>query len=851
MRALILKQHELQNVFDFRNEVVSDYSRFSRSFSTIRAQDIKDFVDVEYDQGRYWPEPLIQINPNYKTASTVPELVKEGLLHPECEKIFQTGKPEGNPSPLRLFTHQQEALGYAQSRESYIVTTGTGSGKSLSFFIPIIDAILKTKDLDPKPRTKAIVIYPMNALANSQLEEIKKFQYGYADNARPFSVGRYTGQETTGEREFLAANPPDILLTNFMMLELILTRFEETDRKVVDNCRGLEFLVLDELHTYRGRQGADVALLVRRLRNRLEADKMVCIGTSATMSNTGSEEDQKSTVAKVATVLFGREITRNRVIGETLERTTDPLYLKDKVIPLLKARVTEGSRVWSSLEEFRHDPLAIWVELTLGLAIKGTGGYQRAVPVSLSQAAQVLAKDAEVPLEEAQVALRDFLTNALDLATVNGRQPFAFKLHQFISGAGKVLCTLEAPTVRTITLNAQRFAPGKEEQNAFLYPTYFCRECGQEYHPVEQDQVSRVWMPREIDDPFPSDEIDRFGYLVPWDPDQNYTGDLEELPEHWIDHTGPEPRVKREYKARVPVSLSVGSNGIAGGGTQCWFLPGKVQFCPCCNLVHEAYGKDSNRLTSLSGEGRSSATTMITLSVLQNLFANYQPGGFDPRKLLGFSDNRQDAALQSGHFNDFLFLITLRGGLVSALEKAGGQLEEEELSSRVFKALGFDSDEMSVRQEYLRSPDIYGPDLTNAQRALRFVLGYRLMRDLRKGWRYNNPNLEQLNILEIGFQGLDAFCAEERRFEQAHPILRELNPSQRLELANFVLSEMRRNLCIHSDFFASESQDQIKTKLSYLTERWRFAPDESLTTTSYLVMGKRPESKGKVREDTV
>src|SRR5690606_12935256 len=94
------------------------------------------------------------------------------------------------------------------------------------------------------------------------------------------------------EREAIAANPPNILLTNFMMLELILTRYEETDRRVVEHCHDLEFLILDELHTYRGRQGADVALLVRRLRQRLQANDLVCIGTSATMSSAGTQADR-------------------------------------------------------------------------------------------------------------------------------------------------------------------------------------------------------------------------------------------------------------------------------------------------------------------------------------------------------------------------------------------------------------------------------------------------------------------------------------------------------------------------------------------------------------------------------
>src|SRR5262249_38299748 len=148
---------------------------------------------------------------------------------------------------------------------SYVVTTGTGSGKSLCFFIPIVDAVLATKAAGGTRRTSAIVVYPMNALANSQLEELDKF-LSNVRGERPVSIARYTGQEDTERRLQIADNPPDILLTNFMMLELLMTRQDKVDRQVIGNCAGLRFLVLDELHTYRGRQGADVALLVRRVR---------------------------------------------------------------------------------------------------------------------------------------------------------------------------------------------------------------------------------------------------------------------------------------------------------------------------------------------------------------------------------------------------------------------------------------------------------------------------------------------------------------------------------------------------------------------------------------------------------
>ncbi len=132
------------DVFEFRGKLVSDYATFTRSFTRIRATDIKSFVDAAYDSERYWPAPLIQVNPNFKVGSNVETLVKDGGLHAECARIFRAGKSASNAGvPLTLFKHQEEAISFAQSGESYVLTTGTGSGKSLAYFIPVIDAILK------------------------------------------------------------------------------------------------------------------------------------------------------------------------------------------------------------------------------------------------------------------------------------------------------------------------------------------------------------------------------------------------------------------------------------------------------------------------------------------------------------------------------------------------------------------------------------------------------------------------------------------------------------------------------------------------------------------------------------
>lgn len=172
---LALTPATMQNVFRFRNDLIDQYSSFSRSFTRIAAADIKGHVEAEYAAGRYWPEPLIQLNPNYKRGRSVAELVAEGSLHEGCATLFRAGKDAAHLESIRLFTHQVEAVGSAQQHRSFVVTTGTGSGKSLAFFIPIVHHILSAKEKDPAPRTRAIIVYPMNALANSQAEEIGKF----------------------------------------------------------------------------------------------------------------------------------------------------------------------------------------------------------------------------------------------------------------------------------------------------------------------------------------------------------------------------------------------------------------------------------------------------------------------------------------------------------------------------------------------------------------------------------------------------------------------------------------------------------------------------------------------------
>jgi ATP-dependent helicase YprA (DUF1998 family) len=346
------------DVFELRNRLVGDYASYTRSFIKISDERIREKVDAALNEGALWPEPLLQLNPTFLKGGTIEDLVTEGVLHPECSKIFCIDKSDTDHTgkPLILHKHQQEAIVKAKEGKSYVLTSGTGSGKSLAYIVPIVDHVLRNGS---GRGIQAIVVYPMNALANSQDEELRKFLVrGYAEGNSPVRFARFTGQEKGEEREAIRNNPPDILLTNYMMLELLLTRTE--DRALVRAAKGLRYLVFDELHTYRGRQGADISLLIRRCRLAFGGNDMICVGTSATMASGGSSLAQRQEVAKVAQTLFGTSSEPGQVIGETLEPATSEF--SGNPVPAITEAIRSAAEPPADYESFSVHPLASWIE---------------------------------------------------------------------------------------------------------------------------------------------------------------------------------------------------------------------------------------------------------------------------------------------------------------------------------------------------------------------------------------------------------------------------------------------------------------------------------------------------------
>ena len=168
------------NVFEMRNRLVHDYDAFVRSFVDIADERTKKVVDEALNGGLLWPSPLVQLNPSFEPGASIDELVAQGILHKTCSEVFRRSKTADSTGQLMtLHKHQDEAIRVARTGANYVLTTGTGSGKSLSYIIPIVDHVLRN---GTGKGIQAIVVYPMNALANSQLGELGKFL-----NTAPFA----------------------------------------------------------------------------------------------------------------------------------------------------------------------------------------------------------------------------------------------------------------------------------------------------------------------------------------------------------------------------------------------------------------------------------------------------------------------------------------------------------------------------------------------------------------------------------------------------------------------------------------------------------------------------------------
>ena len=784
------------DVFKLRDEVVNEYREYVSSFVNIFDPRVDEFVRGRLEGGELWPDPALQLNPAYQPAESLGELAAQQVIKEDTASFFG--------HDIRLYQHQREALDAARPGTNYVVTTGTGSGKSLTYLVPIYDAIMR--DDPQKPGVRAVLVYPMNALINSQEEALKRYSGNFPGNVVRFA--QYTGQTSNEERNRIINDPPHILLTNYVMLEYLLLR--PTDRALLTTAtKDLQFIVMDELHFYRGRQGADVGMLLRRL-SRNASDDVSYIGTSATVVSEGSQVERRRAVADVATKLFGAEVRPENVVEETLVRITK-VHAPRTRDEMCAALDMDEPR---SREQLENHPMAAWMESTFGLSEDDDGRLVRPEPQTFADAVQRLADQFGVSADACRQKLQAILD--ADTGLRGDDEPdFAFRLHQFLSSGSSVYATLEGLQERQFRMESQY----KLADDRLLFPLAFCRECGQDYYLVTRDD-------KGIEPRLPlggygeNAEDERQGYFA-IDDGNLWDDNIEELPDNWMT-TAKRPRLKSGFAEHRPERLSIGIDGKESAskeGVNGWFQPMPWLICLRCRVVYDRRQGEYRKMASFGQTGRSTATTLTVNAGVSGMLT--QDVARTDAKVLSFTDNRQDASLQAGHLNDFVQTAQIRAGLVAAL-KERGELGFEQVGDEILAALNLGP------ADFLTQPVDSGPGWEQGKRAIVRALQYRALEDLSRGWRIVQPNLEQVGLLKVQYHGLTELASDDQIWTDI-PRMEAASPEARERVLTAFLDHLRMQLAIETPALTSEGIRQMRDITSgRLREPWAIEPNDQL-----------------------
>jgi superfamily II DNA/RNA helicase len=774
------------DILSFHKKLLDNYRSYINSFINIKDPSILEFVNHGIDNNKLWLEPLIQFNPTFEKGNPLKKLVTEGKLNKELDQIF-----EG----FDLYRHQEEAILLGAAGKEFVVTSGTGSGKSLTYLATVFNNILNEGEKS-NGKIQAVIVYPMNALINSQYKEIEKFKKNYENKTgKEFRIrfGQYTGQEKEDAREQMRKEPPHILLTNYVMLEYIMTRGGE-DVKVRNSILGnIKYLVFDELHTYRGRQGSDVSILIRRIKAQAK-NIITCIGTSATMVSLDDSSiiQQREAVAKISSTIFGTDINSNQVINEYLVKSLEGG--KPPSVEELKSAINSKITPSNSEEAFENHPTANWLEEHIALLLN-EGQYIRRKPVTIPAIIKQLAEQTNFSEEVCGTHLMELLQWANNLNTKNSdskkKNYLPYRIHQFISQTGSVYATLGYQKQRDLRLEAGLYA---DDEKTFLFPLVFSRESGHEFYCVSLKEENAKIVPREFYNTSDEEEEDDAtdGYIFVQhkedeEPIWSNERDLEELPDAWFNPKRKDGSrsLKSNYNDRIPRKIYFNKQGSYSFSTKMeiegWFISKPLAIDPTSGVIYSDRN-EWRKLARLGGEGRSTATTVISFETISLLQSFQQPN--EKQKLLSFTDNRQDASLQSGHFNDFVKIGQLRAAINKAIVTYHS-LDYSIIKDRVFDCLDIE------QKDFAKQPATFpGPKKENEDAFKDFIM-YKLLHDLRRSWRVVLPNLEQCGLLAINYKHLEE-SVKDAGLWKPHPLLSLMSPDERKEFLYQILDYFRK-----------------------------------------------------------
>lgn len=671
----------LQQAFEVKQSIL-EYIKATFSFKERETSD-SFYGFIQDEEHGMFKGPYVSLKLPFKTND-------------ESESIPLNIKPNFPP-----YKHQYESFKRLSSLNGHqpqptLLTTGTGSGKTESFLYPVLDYCYQKRE---QQGIKVIILYPMNALATDQAKRLAETIFQDSRLTGSVTAGLFIGEgknkgkfpKKMGEvniiedRDEIISNPPDILLTNFKMLDYGLMRhqFHNLWNYNFDNPELLQFLVLDELHTYDGAQGTDVANLIRRLKLKLNLSKghLCPVGTSATI---GKGEDSVKLLTEFASDVFGEDFGPDSVITEHRLSPEEFFTIKedqlDGYIPRLvgiqqsRLGVNENysdyilrqKRLWQipdSTSKFElsqelkklkivKDISSVCSDTIVSLKTLTEGLSER--NVSYNQLPDYFEEGQFSPKEEIITSILALIAEAK--SDPNERFPFLFLQIQIwireLSGLVRVVSDQPEFTWR------DKISP-KEDPAAL--PPYYCRECGSSgWLAIKHDNRNQFEVdPLEVYEHYFTNHKNI--YFVNTYDDKHFCIDEYE-PETSITPYVHESDLKFEDQDSDQRVHVVAYRKVKEKKGQ--------HVCPECN-TQNSMSIIGTRVSTLN----SITTSQILSSDLDERDEKY-------RKVLAFTNGVQDAAHQSGFIEARNYRFTFRTSLQKVINEQDGPISIDELTKK-------------------------------------------------------------------------------------------------------------------------------------------------------------------------
>ncbi len=619
--------------------------------------------------------PYLELTPAYEQALSARQLIDAGELNPGFARLESAQFSLDRP----WYSHQVRALAQIRHGRNAVVATGTGSGKTESFLLPILDRLLgETTTQAPTPGVRALLLYPMNALANDQLKRLRQV----LATTPEITFGRYTGETRESRedaaakfnqqhpndeilpnellsREEMRARPPHLLLTNYAMLEYLLLRPEDSDLFGEPDAKTWQFVVVDEAHVYDGANGAEIGYLLRRLRERVAPDRQFqAIATSATV---GTDLDR---AARFASDLFGAQFSASH--GDVITATHRQLFRTPPWGEFPAAALEPGQTVEGLVAEARSSGATGDSDFDLftgETTIRRLHELGRANPRTVDEVLERLGRPE---------LTRDQLTTLVDLAAkahdVDGTPALSAKYHLF-ARATEGAFTCLSPSGPHLSLARREHC----ECGWCVFELAACRRCGG-VHLVGSEQIidgRRVFLPKE------SVAGTNVWLCLSRADDSDIDEDAAVL----------EDALATNDATTIGLCARCGTVSTNPRGT-CSNTACGANLIPVSRKVRDSLarcmqcGGSSPRIIRRFESGNDASVSVLTTALYQSMPPAEGRGAHLPghaRKLLVFSDSRQQAAFFAPYLEQSYERLMQRRMMFRAI--AGAQFEDEAAAS--------------------------------------------------------------------------------------------------------------------------------------------------------------------------